>query len=248
MARGKFKGNGNKRDGRLFVAVPYIVIDSPGYRAAGHTARSLLLDIARQYTGHNNGKLVACARYLEPLGWKSNHTVLGALHQLLACGLLVETRKGGFPNMAAWFALSWCDLDQGQDLDIDPKMFRRGGYLQPRQQTPATTRTAKATQARKLAAQAKRQERHRTALAPSHGAASAGVAPSHGGGCSALAPLDGAVPRPVGQSATPLDGAYLEAPSAPASRGGAGGIAALSPSLAAALVRTDLAPEKRTPC
>ena len=49
------------------------------YRALGYPARALLIDIARQYTGSNNGRLVACARYLKPLGWNSNDTVSRAL-------------------------------------------------------------------------------------------------------------------------------------------------------------------------
>jgi hypothetical protein len=86
MSRSKFKGNRDKCDGRTFVRLPTVVLESPGYRQAGHTARSLLIDIALQYTGHNNGKLVACAKYVEPMGWKSNATVLRAVRELLACG------------------------------------------------------------------------------------------------------------------------------------------------------------------
>jgi len=238
VARSRFKGNGNKRDGTTFVALPYIVIDSPGYRAASHTARSLLLDIARQYTGHNNGKLVACAKYLRPLGWKSNNTVLLAVQQLLACGLLVETRKGGFPNTAAWFALSWCDLDQQTDLDINPRLFRRGAYLDAQPPTTATARTAKATEARRAVSAKGRAPSTGAALTPLHGAEDSRVAPSHGGTGRIAAPLDGAIPARLALVPTPLDGAYLEPPSPTAPAGGAADLPSLSPSLKAALART----------
>ena len=46
MARSKFKNNRDKRDGNQFVALPRVVLESPGYRQAGHPARSLLIDIA----------------------------------------------------------------------------------------------------------------------------------------------------------------------------------------------------------
>ena len=44
-----------RRDGSGFIALPFIVTDSPGYRRASHTARSLLVDLARAFTGRNNG-------------------------------------------------------------------------------------------------------------------------------------------------------------------------------------------------
>ena len=119
MARSKFKRNGDKCDGKTFVRLPTVVLESPGFRQAGITARALLIDLAMQYSGHNNGKLTACAKYLRPLGWKSNDTVVRARRELIECGLLLETRKGARPNKAAWFALTWLDLDQGQGLDIE---------------------------------------------------------------------------------------------------------------------------------
>ena len=240
MARAKFKGNRDKRDGRQFVALPQVVLESPGYRLAGYPARALLVDIAMQYSGHNNGKLTACAKYLNPMGWKSNNTLLRAVQELLACGLMIETRKGGFPNTAAWFALSWLDLDQGQGLDIDPKHYRRGGYMAPDKPAPASTnaRTEKATEARKLAALAKRTANQNAALTPSHGAVKARIAPLDGVRASILAPLDGAMRGAFGPSPTPSDGAYLETPSTHATAGGVGSAAALSPSQMAALKRT----------
>ena len=240
MARSKFKNNRDKRDGNQFVALPRVVLESPGYRQAGHPARSLLIDIATQYTGHNNGKLVACAKYLAPIGWKSNATMLRAVRQLLACGLLIETRKGARPNKSAWFALSWLDLDQGHGLDIDPKFYRRGDYMRPEVLAPggSNSRTVKATEARKLAASAKRAEKQNALLTPSHGAGKPRIAPSHGVRALILAPSDGAIRAALGPSPAPLDGAYLETPSTPARAGGVGSGAALGPSLMAGLERT----------
>ena len=239
MAAGKFKGNRDKRDGRQFVALPRVVLESPGYRQAGHSARSLLVDIALQYTGHNNGKLVACAKYLAPLGWNSNSTSLRAVHELLSCGLLIETRKGARPNKAAWLALSWLDLDQGQGLDIDPKLYRRGDYMRPDTPAPVggNSRTAKATEARKLTAIKKRAEKQNASLKPSNGAEGTSIAPSNGVRASILAPSDGAVRGTLAMLSTPSHGAYLEIPSTPATAGGLGSGAAFSPSLLAAVRR-----------
>ena len=235
----KFKGNRDKCDGKTFVRLPTVVLESQGYRRAGHAARALLIDIAMQYTGHNNGKLTACAKYLNPLGWSSNNTLVRAVRELQSCGLLIETRKGGFPNTSAWFALSWLDLDQGQGLDIDPKCYRRGRYMAPDKPAPASAsaRTTKATEARRASAIKKRAEIQNAALTPLHGATKARIAPLDGVRVSILAPLDGAIRGAFDPPPTPLDGAYLEIPSTLAAGGGVGSGAALSPSLMAALKR-----------
>ena len=128
MGAKKFKGNRDKRDGRQFVLLPHVVLESPGYRLATHPARSLLIDIAMQYTGHNNGKLVACAKYLKPMGWNSHDTISRALVAIKEAGLLIETRMGMRPNRAAWYALGWYALDIVEGLDLDPKTYRTGQY------------------------------------------------------------------------------------------------------------------------
>jgi hypothetical protein len=216
VGHSKFKDNRDKRDGKRFVLLPSVVLGSPGYRQAGHAARSLLIDIAMQYTGHNNGKLVACAKYVEPIGWNSNGTVQRALRELQACGLLLETRKGARPNKAAWFALTWYDLDPAQGLDIDAKLYRRGDYMRPELVAPidGSSRTAKATEARKLAALNRRTERENAALTPRHGAMRLAVAPAVGARASICKPSDGAIRPTSTGAATPSSGAYLEIPSA----------------------------------
>ncbi len=240
MSRTKFKGNGNKRDGAKFLALPHIVMDSPGYRAASHTARSLLLDIFRQYSGHNNGKLVACAKHLEPLGWKSNNTVLAAVRQLIDCGLLVEVRKGGFPNTATWFAVTWADLDINDGLDINPKLLARGAYRSPQAAASGKARTAKATAARSSLAAARRAQKGSATgatLAPSNGATAALVAPAHGGGAAKPAPSHGAVVLHLKPGPAPSNGDYLETPSPDANGTAGASTNGISPSLLAALRR-----------
>ncbi|WP_374677611.1 hypothetical protein [Piscinibacter sp.] len=175
----KWRRAKDKRDGRQFVALPMVVLESPGYRAASHTARSLLLDIAMQYTGNNNGRLTASAKYLQAKGWSSNDTIVRARRELLDCGLLIETRKGARPNKAAWYALTWHDLDQATGLDLDPKHYRRGEYMRPETPKRDTKRDTK-----------------NAAPAPSDGARGHAIAPSHGARPSIYAPSDGAMRAP----------------------------------------------------
>jgi hypothetical protein len=173
VAGKKWKGSGDKCDGKLFTKLPWVVLDSPGYRVASHTARSLLWDIARQYTSHNNGKLTACARYLVPLGWRSNDVIVRARRELIDCCLIVETRKGARPNRAGWYALTWLDLDVTEGLDIDPKLYQRsfrGGYMRPDIE-PA----------------------HGASLTPRGGAATLSIAPVDGARHASAAPRGGAI-------------------------------------------------------
>ena len=123
-----FKRSKSKRDGSQYTALPHVVIDSPSYRALGYAARALLIDIARQYTGSHNGRLVACDKYLKPMGWNSHDTISRALTAIKEAGLLIETRMGMRPNRAAWFALGWYALDVSDGLDIEPKDYRTGQY------------------------------------------------------------------------------------------------------------------------
>ena len=134
QSKGKAKSRGGKRDPGAFIAFPCAVGNSPGWRQAGHTARSLLFDIVMGYTGSNNGRLTASLEGMSARGWESPGVLTQAKQELIACGLLVETRKGGFPNRAAWYAVSWFDLDQTEELDINPKNYdsvHRSAYLRP---------------------------------------------------------------------------------------------------------------------
>lgn len=131
MAKPKPRGG---RDGGQFLAIPHVVLESPGWRQAGHTARSLLIDIALQYSGKNNGRLVATLEHLSKRGWNSPAVLGQARKELIACGLLVEVRKGGFPSKSAWHALSWLALDQTDGLDINWRLYEsihRRAYLKP---------------------------------------------------------------------------------------------------------------------
>lgn len=180
------------RDGGRFVALPHVVLESHGWRQAGHVARSLLIDIAQQYTGSNNGRLVACNKYLGPLGWKSHDVVTRALRELAGCGLLIETRKGARPNRAAWFALTWYALDAGtaDGLDIDHRLYRRGGYMLP---------AGRGSQ--------------NTGVTPSCGIERKGIAPPDGIGPIPATPSDGAIRAAAVVIPIPSRGECLEKPS-----------------------------------
>jgi hypothetical protein len=126
MARTRHKRT--NRDGSRFLAIPHTVLDSPAFLKLSAPAVRLLLDIARQYSGANNGQLVACMSYLSKRGWTSNDTVTRARRELEAAGFLIQTRMGARPNRAAWFAATWWSIDWMPAMDIARTGFERGLY------------------------------------------------------------------------------------------------------------------------
>jgi len=118
------------RDGTRFVALPHVVLDCKKYNLLSFSSRALLIDIARQYLGNNNGQLVACDKALKPRGWNSKATIVKARKELVNAGFLCVTRQGRKPNRATWLALTWHALDWNKDMEISKSGFQRGAYAQ----------------------------------------------------------------------------------------------------------------------
>lgn len=124
--RNRHKGN---RIGEGFIALPYSVLNSPLFIALPPHAVKLLIDVAAQYRGDNNGDLSLAWKLMKPRGWRSEATLHKAKCELLAAGLLYETRKGHRPNVCSLFALTWHHLDACDKFDPDAKIgFTRGAY------------------------------------------------------------------------------------------------------------------------
>jgi hypothetical protein len=117
------------RDGGGFIALPWAVVDCPAYTNLSHPARSLLMEIARQYVRDNNGRLLASATYLRKRGWNSSDVISRAKRELIDAGLIYETVKGHRPNKASWYALTWYSLDKLEGYDSGAVSgFRRSSY------------------------------------------------------------------------------------------------------------------------
>jgi hypothetical protein len=93
-----------KRVAGRFVALPHEVLDSPAYQGLGYPARALLLEIAYQYTGDNNGRLLASKARLSTRGWNSSDVLSRAKNELMEARFIHETVKGHRPNKASWYA------------------------------------------------------------------------------------------------------------------------------------------------
>lgn len=163
-----------------FVGLPHWVMHHAAFREASHRARALLLDVALQYTGSNNGKLVVCEKAMKPLGWNSKDGLTKAKRELVELGLLVETRRGAKPNRAAWYALSWRPLDVKDGLDISVRSYVT---LAARKNDPRP---------------------------PHGGVEVAEIGPSHGVRVSPSTPQHGPMRANFDTPSTPPHGAYLD--------------------------------------
>lgn len=174
------------RDPGGFIALPWSVMDCPAYAALSHPARSLLLELARQYVRDNNGRLVASRAYLALRGWTSADVIQRAKGELLAAGFIHETVKGRRPNRASWYALTWFGLDRHADYDPGAaETFLRGAY------------------------------RKNAIPCPSHGTERRPIAPSGGTERAAPVPSHGAMRATFATSPVPSGGHHLETPSVP---------------------------------
>lgn len=210
MANGRSKGVAKVDLSRMpgaFIALPWVVVDSSAFQGLSHPARSLLLELARQYVRDNNGRLLASRRYLLSRGWKSADVIDRAKRELLATRLIFETFTGHRPNKASWYALSWYSLDWHPDYDPGVKeSFRRGGFMaadaspKVKKGTPRVTRPAPS---------------RNDALGPSHGPTKGYIAPFNGQPKQQPVPSHGPVNAVVARPPVPSDGHHLEPPSPP---------------------------------
>lgn len=132
----------SRRERGGFTAIPHAVQDSHNWRQCSHAALHLLLDLARQFNGRNNGDLCAALSILRKHGWTSNDTVSVALKELRHYGLIVLTRQGGL-HAPSLYALTWHPIDDCRGkLDVGATTLAPGDW---KQQRPAFERPRKKT-------------------------------------------------------------------------------------------------------
>jgi hypothetical protein len=178
------------RDSGGFIALPWAVIDSPAYRGVSVHARALLVDIARQLRGDNNGMLLCSRAHMAPLGWKSVDMLVKARDALLEAKLIHQTVQGHRPNKASWYAVTWIGLDKLDGYDAELALsFVRGAYRASAQKNAV--------------------------LRPPHGTESTSVVPPHGTERPLPVPPHGTKKALFDPFSVPPHGHHLEKPSTP---------------------------------
>lgn len=207
----KKRGHGpdHSRDKGAFLAIPCAVLDSAAYQRIGYPARALLIEIDRQYTGLNNGRLLASLPYLKGRGWNSNDVITRALRELEGAGLIHKTAQGHRPNKASWYAVTWRHLDPHDGYDVGAReSFERSAY---RDKTPLkAVRPGTVDKAERRQALYKKWPLKNASLTPSPGAGDASIAPSPGVEAAHTAPSPGAIEANFHISPAPSPGDHLE--------------------------------------
>jgi hypothetical protein len=84
---------------------------------------SLLIDVAQQYNGYNNGDLCASMSIMKQRGWTSNDTLSKRLKELVGRGWILKSRTGGLGMGPDLYAITWQPIDEcNGKIDISPTM------------------------------------------------------------------------------------------------------------------------------
>lgn len=110
MATTRRKAKGRSGASR-FAGIPHNVMESESYTLLDGWAVKLLLEMAKQYNGHNNGDLSATWKVMQGRGFRSNGTLSDALKQLEQAGMIEKTRQGG-RNRCSLYALTWAPIHE----------------------------------------------------------------------------------------------------------------------------------------
>ena len=101
-----------------FLQLPHHVLDHEVFKTLSKRATKLVIDIASQYRGHNNGDLCAPFSLMRKRGWNSSDQLEKAKKELIEKDVILVARQGG-RNKANLYALTWFPIDEcNGKLDI----------------------------------------------------------------------------------------------------------------------------------
>ena len=127
MTRSNYKGS-KYTEG--FTGIVHSVFASPAFVDLSPHACKLLLELAGQYRGNNNGNLTVAGSVVKNRGWKSRTTLWRCKAELIEAGFVYVTRKGHMPSTCELLALTWFALDVSPKFDPEalanfkPKAYR----------------------------------------------------------------------------------------------------------------------------
>ncbi len=118
--RNRHKHTG-RRSSETFVRLPHPMIQSPAFYALSGAAMKMLLFLASQYNGRNNGDLSATKAMVKKAGVCTTSKLGELLTQLETAGFIVQTRHGN-RKLCNLYALTWYGIDScaGKGLELLP--------------------------------------------------------------------------------------------------------------------------------
>ena len=102
-----------------YVGLPKHMIESDEFVALSPRAKALLIDVALQYNGFNNGALVASWAHMRDVrGWRSKAALSSSRKELVDTGFLVITHyQGRQKKLPTYFAITWRAVDDTEHSD-----------------------------------------------------------------------------------------------------------------------------------
>jgi hypothetical protein len=136
---GKSTNNKGRRNTGRFTRLPEEVLRTRKYASLSAHAVKLLVDLARQYNGFNNGDLCAAFSLMKHNGWRSKGTLSEAARELQRAGFIEQTRTGGRNAGPHLWALTWEPIDDCTDkaghrkIDVKPTQIPSRLYRDEKQ-------------------------------------------------------------------------------------------------------------------
>lgn len=114
--------------GGRVLALPYRLLISDAFDNLSTKAVTVLIKLARNYNGRNNGDLSCTASMMAKGKPMDAKTLASALAELMDAGPIIrtrESRKGGREQgmaRCALYAITWAAIDEcpGKDLEVSP--------------------------------------------------------------------------------------------------------------------------------
>lgn len=121
MARKRQRGRhtGRSEPGDHFAMLPVEVLESAAYTTLPYFAKAMLVAVAAQFRGKNNGDLALTWPEAQRLGIKSKGHHVAGLRLLADHQLITKTRQGGMrPLGPTLYGLTWRALDASPKYDF----------------------------------------------------------------------------------------------------------------------------------
>ena len=114
----KWLSNKGRYPFKFFVMFPWDVLNHETFRTLSPRATKLVVDIAAQYRGGNNGDLCAPLSLMKKRGWNSSDQLNKAKKELVEKDVIRVARQGGL-NKCNLYALTWFPINECKGkLDI----------------------------------------------------------------------------------------------------------------------------------
>ena len=117
MSKRKAKSKAIIYKGFLHIHKP--LLDCSDFISLKGNSIKLLIDIAQQYNGYNNGDLCAALSIMKPRGWNSNQQLSKSLKELIDKNMIMLTRQGGLNMGQNLYAITWQPINEcNRKLDV----------------------------------------------------------------------------------------------------------------------------------